>query len=123
VREPQITITCDCGAIGRVRLGERWVCEECGRAWDTAQIPREDVDAVYRSVRRYRLLAVGPPVALAAVLIPLAAFVGLRFAYLLFVLLLAHALFVMPKLRRRATEQVRSDTPRWELRPEEPTVS
>ena len=71
-----------------------------------------------RSVRRYRLLTVGPPLALAAVLLPLAVIAGIQFALLLLVLVLAHALLVLPKVRERATENVRQNTTQWELRPE-----
>jgi uncharacterized protein (DUF58 family) len=74
-----------------------------------------------RDVRRYRLLALGPPIALVAVLLPLAIFVGIRFAFLLFVLLLADALLVLPPLRRRATERLVAAAPQWKLRPEETT--
>lgn len=104
-------------------FGGRWTCDTCGRTWDTAQIPPADVDGVLRDVKRYRLLALGPPIVLAAVLVPLAVFSGIQFAFLLFVLLLADALLVMPPLRRRATERVRTAAPRWDLKPDEPTVS
>ncbi len=40
-------------------------------------------------MRRYRLLVLGPPLVLAAILIPLAAIKGLQFAFLLFVLVMA----------------------------------
>ena len=96
---PDIAITCDCGRVGRVPLGERWTCEECGRAWDTSQIPRDEYDALLRRVRRYSLMTVGPPLLLAAVLVPLAVLVDLSYAFLLFVLVMAYALLVLPRLR------------------------
>jgi hypothetical protein len=118
MREPQITLTCDCGATGSTAYGEKWQCEACGRTYDTSKIPREEYDAVLRSVRWYRLVALGPPFAFAAVLVPLAILVNVRYAFLLFVLVLAHGLLVMPQVRRRATAKVRTGAPSWKLRPE-----
>lgn len=101
-----------------VTYRERWTCPECGKHWDTSQIPREDYDRLVQSVRRYRLLVLGPPVALAAVLIPLAVAVGVQYALLLFLLLLAWGLLVMPKLRSRATAHVMRNAATWKLSPE-----
>ena len=51
-------------------------------------------------------------------LIPLAVLVDVRFAFLLFVLVMGFALLVVPLLRKRASDRVRGSTPRWTLRPE-----
>ena len=118
MREPPITLTCDCGVAAHVRYGERWTCPTCGRTWDTSRIPPEEYAQLMRSVRRYRLLTIGPPLAFAVVLIPLAVIYGVQFALLLLVLVLMHALLVMPKVRERATESVRRNTTSWKLRPE-----
>jgi hypothetical protein len=118
VRQPPITLTCDCGQVGYARYGERWTCPECGRTWDTSQIPNEEYARLLDSVRRYRLLALGPPLALAAILIPLAIFAGLQFGLLLFVLVFAYAVFVIPKVRDRATRSMSENTRRWDLSPE-----
>lgn len=118
VRELPITLQCDCGKLAAVAYGERWTCPECGRTWDTSQIPRAEYDRLLRSVRRYRLLALGPPLALAAVLVPLAIFAGLQWGLLLFVLVMAYGLLVVPRLRGRATQSVLGNTRRWELHPE-----
>ena len=120
VRKPPITIRCDCGAAGSAAYGNRWNCGECGRSWDTKQIPEEEYTALLRSVNRYRLLAVGPPLVAAAVLLPLAAVVGLQFAILLFGLVTAWALFVVPQLRRRQARRILKGTPSWNLRPDQP---
>ena len=116
MREPPITVTCDCGAVKPVRYGERWTCPACGKAWDTSQIPPEEYDRLLRSVRRYRLLTIGPPLAFSAVLVPLAIVFGIQFALLLFVLVLAHLLLVMPRVRSRATARVRREGTSWTLR-------
>jgi hypothetical protein len=120
VRKPPITITCDCGAAGSAAYGTRWHCGECGRNWDTKQIPEEEYTALLRSVNRYRLLTVSPPLVAAAVLLPLAAVAGVRFAVLLFGLVTAWALFVVPQLRRRQARRILKGTPRWNLRPDQP---
>ena len=120
MRKPPITITCDCGAAGNTAYGKRWDCGECGRSWDTKQIPEEEYTALLRSVNRYRLLTVGPPLVAAAVLLPLAAVVGIQFAILLFGLVTAWALFVVPQLRRRQARRIIKGTPRWNLRPDQP---
>ena len=116
--KPPISVTCDCGAAHELAYGERWTCETCGRTWDTAQIPRGEYDALVRALRRYRLVVLGPPAALAAVLVPLAIVLDVRFAFLLFVLVMAFGLLAVPHLRRRETERVLAAKPRWTLRPE-----
>lgn len=118
VYEPPITISCDCGAAASVPYGERWHCEQCGKTWDTSQIPRADYDALLAGVKRYRLFVLGPPVALAVVLIPLAIFVGVQYAFLLFVLATAHGLLVVPQIKRRAAARVSRRAPTWNLSPE-----
>ena len=118
MREPPITITCDCGALGYVPYGERWQCEKCGKTWDTSQIPRAEFDSLLAGVRRYRLLVVGPPLVLAAVLIPLAVLVGLQYAFLLFVLVMAYGLLVVPQIRRRTKAASSASSTAWKLSPE-----
>jgi hypothetical protein len=118
VQAPPITITCDCGAVKDLGYGERWQCEECGKTWDTAQIPQGEYDALLRGLKRYRLLVLLPPALLAAILVPLAVLSGVQFAFLLFVLAMSYALLVVPQLRRRAAARMRESTKRWKLRPE-----
>ena len=117
MRQPPITLTCDCGQVGYARYGERWTCPECGRTWDTSQIPSHDYAELMSSVRRYRLLALGPPLVLAAIFIPLAILVGVQYGLLLFVLIFAYAVFVIPKVRERATRSMSENTRRWDLSP------
>ena len=118
MRAPPITITCDCGASTQLAYGERWTCEGCGKTWDTGQIPSGDYDQLVRGVHRYRLLAVGPPLVLAAILIPLAIVIGMQYAYLLFVLVVAYGLLVVPQLRRRAARRLGESARSWKLSPE-----
>ena len=81
-------------------------------------IPAQEYAKLVASVRRYRLFALGPPLVLAAIMIPLAIFYGLQFGLLLFVFVFAYAVFVIPKVRERATEAMRQSTRNWELVPE-----
>lgn len=118
MREPPITVTCDCGTVASLAYGERWTCAKCGKTWNTAQIPRQEYDALLRHVRRYKLMVLVPPIVLAAILIPLGVLVDIRFAFLLFLLEIGFALLVIPPLRRRASTHVLTQTPNWELRPE-----
>ena len=118
MRAPLITITCDCGASVEVPYAERWTCDACGKTWDTGQIPHAEYDALLQGVRRYRLLVLGPPILLAAILVPLAALDGIQYAFLLFVFLMGYALLVIPQLRRRASARMRDSTKSWKLRPE-----
>jgi hypothetical protein len=118
VREPPITVTCDCSQVGYVRYGERWTCPECGKTWDTSQISQDDYASLLRSVRRYRWLSLGPPLALAAILVPLAIVAGAQYGLLLFVLVFAYAVFVIPRVRERATRSVRDSARSWSLNPD-----
>jgi hypothetical protein len=118
VRDLPITLQCDCGKLAAITYGERWTCPDCGKTWDTSQIPREEYDRLLGSVRRYRLLVLGPPVALAAVLVPMAVFVGIQWGILLFVLVMAYGLLAVPRLRTKAAERVLGNTRQWELHPE-----
>ena len=118
MRAPPITLQCECGAVASVPYGGRWTCASCGRTWDTAKIPAGDMQALVKRMRRYRILALGPPLLCAAVLVPLAVVFGLQFALLLFVLVVAYGLFVLPRLRERATRDVRESRRTWELTPE-----
>lgn len=122
VRGPRITITCDCGAVTQRGYGERWTCEQCNKTYDTAQIPRADYEELARSTRVYGLAAIGPPMLLAAVFIPLTVVYGARFAFLLFAFVLAHALMVVPPIRRRANRRVRELAARWVIHADEPVI-
>ena len=118
MREPPITVTCDCGTTASLAYGERWKCATCGKTWNTGQIPRQEYDELLRHVRRYKLMVLIPPIVIAVVLIPLGILVDIRFAFLMFFLEIGFALLVIPPLRRRASMYVLTQTPNWELRPE-----
>ena len=115
--KPPITITCECGETKDVPYRERWVCERCGRAWNTAQIPAEEYEGLLRRVRRRKLEALGFAAVLAAVLVPLIVAVSESYVFLTPVAAAFWLFFVRPFWRRRLLRAARA-APRWELHPE-----
>ena len=117
MRGALITVRCDCGEVGFVAYGERWVCRKCRRAWNTAQIPAEEYWGIMRDMRRMRLTVIG--VALAMV-VPIAALVPLLGLHILLLLPLVMGfwfMFYMPRWRRRVREHARN-LRKWKLSPE-----
>ncbi len=55
---PPIAITCACGQRQSVPYGTVWTCPDCARVWDTADVPREDYEAIRRITLRFRALPV-----------------------------------------------------------------
>ena len=115
--KPPITISCECGEKRDVPYGERWECETCGRAWNTAQIPAEEYEQLLRSVRRHKLEALGLAGVSAAVLVPLVVFVSARFLGLVPVAMMGWLFVFLPRWRRRYHRTARA-APRWQLHPE-----
>lgn len=115
--KPPITISCECGEKRDVPYGERWQCETCGRAWNTAQIPAEEYEQLLRSVRRHKLEALGLAAVSAAVLVPLVVFVSARFLGLVPIAMMAWLFVFLPRWRRRYYRTARA-APRWQLHPE-----
>ena len=56
LRGPPIAVTCECGEKRDLRYGEEWTCEECGRRWDTNQIPHRAVRGDPPHPVRFRVL-------------------------------------------------------------------
>jgi hypothetical protein len=117
MRQPPITIACECGETREVPYGERWQCEQCGRRWNTQQIPPDEYDGLLRRVRRVRLEAIGLAALLAAVLVPLIVLVDPTFIFVVPVIAAAWLFLYLPFWRRKVRRAV-SDAPRWELHPE-----
>jgi hypothetical protein len=115
---PPIAVTCECGVKNDVRYGEAWTCEQCGRRWDTNQIPREQYDIVRRTQLRFRVLpvVVGLLVAALAIFFTLTGNVFSVF-FLLPVALGIWFVFLRPMHRKRYRRAI-ADLPRWELKPE-----
>jgi hypothetical protein len=117
VTPPPITIACECGTSGTVPYGERWTCEECGRRWNTAQIPADAYAQRLKRMRRFRLEVIAFVVVALAVFVPLVAFVDASFMFLGLLAGLAWVFLYMPFWRRRVRRAV-ADAPSWQLSPE-----
>src|SRR5262245_65925969 len=64
MRGAPITIRCDCGQVERIPYGQTWQCPDCGRRWNTEQIPADEYWGIMREMRRYRLQVLGISVVL-----------------------------------------------------------
>lgn len=117
MRGAQITVRCDCGAVGYVPYGERWACAGCGRRWNTSQIPAEEYWGIMRDMRRMRLTVIGTVLALVIPVATLAAIAGVQLLLLLPVLMGFWFMFYMPRWRRQVRERARS-LRSWKLSPE-----
>src|SRR5258707_15663249 len=78
MRGAQITVRCDCGDIGYVAYGERWVCRTCRRAWNTAQIPAEEYWGIMRDMPRLRFTVMGAALCMLVPIAELTPFVDFR---------------------------------------------
>jgi Flp pilus assembly protein TadB len=117
VRGPPITIKCDCGELRHVPYGDRWQCEQCGRTWNTAQIPAEEYWGILRGMRRHRLVVIGVAVAVALVFTLLAIFVAESLFLLMPAVLAGWFIWYMPFWRRKVRREARN-LPKWNLHPD-----
>jgi hypothetical protein len=117
VRGPPIHVTCDCGNERDLRYGDRWECEQCGRTWNTEQIPAGEYQGLVSDLRRLRVGAmVAAGGAVAAVLL-LAYFVSPGALFIGPILLALAAILLGPVWKSRVRRIVAA-RPRWELHPE-----
>jgi Flp pilus assembly protein TadB len=117
LQRPPITITCECGTTKDVPYGERWRCEQCGRSWNTLQIPAEEYEGLLRRVRRHQFEAFGMAAIVAAIIVPLIVFVSSSIIFLLPMVMAGWLFFFLPYWRRRYRRTARA-APRWRLHPE-----
>ena len=117
MRGAQITVRCDCGDVGYVAYGERWVCGKCRRSWNTAQIPAEEYWGIMRDMRKLRITVIGVALAMVVPIVALIPILGIRVMMLLPVVMGVWFMIYMPRWRRRVREQARS-LRKWKLRPE-----
>jgi hypothetical protein len=117
MRAPPITIACDCGEMKHVPYGEAWICEGCGRRWNTAQIPAEEYQGLLRDMRRMRVVPIAVAVGTTAVFGLLALLVAESLFFFLPIVLGMWFLWYMPWWRRRIRARARS-APKWNMRPE-----
>jgi hypothetical protein len=118
LRGPPISVTCECGEKRDLQYGTRWECERCGRAYDTATIPREQYDVIRRLSLRYRVVPVafGMFVAATAIFFTLTGNIPGAF-FLLPISMATWFVFIRPAHRRRYRAAVAA-LPRWTLRAE-----
>lgn len=113
---PPIAVSCPCGTRRDLKYGEIWECDDCGRRWDTTQIPREQYARIRRIQLRFRALPIGLGLAVAAVA---AFFVATGNAFSLFILmpgtLIGWMTLIRPAHRRRYRAAI-DDLPEWTLR-------
>ncbi|HEY6279696.1 MAG TPA: hypothetical protein VIX86_25590 [Streptosporangiaceae bacterium] len=117
MRGAKITVRCDCGEVGYVAYGDRWVCGKCRRAWNTAQIPAEEYWGIMRDMRKLRITVIVVALSTMVPIVALAPFLGIRIVLLLPLVMGFWFMFYMPRWRRRVREQARN-LRRWKLRPE-----
>jgi hypothetical protein len=119
LRGPLLTITCTCGRRHKLRFGDRWTCEACGRAWDTSRLPRDEYEAVRRLQLRYRMLPAlfGLLVVALAVLFTVTGNAG-AVVVLLPLALICWFSFLRPAHRRRFRDAVATRRREWRLRGE-----
>ncbi|HEX5194914.1 MAG TPA: hypothetical protein VFW09_19120 [Solirubrobacteraceae bacterium] len=117
-RGPKITVSCRCGAKQYLSYGEQWTCEECGRHWDTNQIPVEQYAAIRSTQLRYRRV----PLAISAVAlacIVAGVLVGKALGGLIIVAIIATtwSMFFRP-IHSRKYRQALAQLPTWTLTPD-----
>jgi hypothetical protein len=117
MRGALITVRCDCGEVGYVAYGDRWVCGKCLRAWNTAQIPAAEYWGIMRDMRKLRITVIVVALSTVVPIVALAPFLGIRILMLLPLVMGFWFMFYMPRWRRRVREQARS-LRKWKLRPE-----
>jgi hypothetical protein len=115
LRGPPVTITCACGQKHAVPYGDVWTCDECGRTWDTGQIPRAEYEAIRRITWRFRLL----PIVFGLLLATAALFFIVTDNYLSVFVLLPLSLMVwftfLRGAHRRRFRAALADRRRWRL--------
>jgi hypothetical protein len=119
-RGPKITVSCRCGEKQYLNYGEDWTCEQCGRHWDTNQIPVEQYAALRTTQLRYRRAPIAiSAFALAAVIACVV--VGRALGGIIVVAILATtwSMFFRP-IHRRKYRQALADLPTWTLTPDKP---
>jgi len=118
MRGAPITIRCDCGQVERIPYGQTWTCPDCGRRWNTEQIPAEEYWGIMREMRRYRLQVVGVSLAFGvAAAIVLANLDVQRVLPIILGLMAFWFLVYMPRWRQKVRRRAR-DLPHWQLHPE-----
>jgi hypothetical protein len=115
--KPPIGIRCECGRMQDVAYGDTWTCEDCGRRWNTSQIPPAEYAKVVDLARDLRNRGLAGLLLISTIFGILAIVAA---PTILFVAPVAIGLWYSwfwPRHRRLVRERARA-LPRWELRPE-----
>ncbi len=113
----RITVKCDCGRVNYLLYGERWQCEDCGRRWNTTQIPSEEYWGLMRAMRAERVKVMIAALAVGALFVILGAAISTAFFFCLPLAFSGWYLMYMPRWRARLRQKARA-APTWNLRPE-----
>jgi hypothetical protein len=118
VRGPKITVSCRCGEKRYLSYGQRWTCENCGRTWDTRQIPADQYAAIRATQLRYRRVPLAISI-LALVCVVAGLLVGKVLGGLLIVAIVATtwSMFFRP-IHSRKYRAALAQLPTWTLTPE-----
>ena len=117
-RGPLITIKCECGESRKLRYGDEWRCESCGRHWNTKKIPIEQYAEIRRTQVRYRRVPlILSAVALASIVVFIALGQFARGVVVIALITTAYNLFARPAYQRRYREAL-SKLPKWEIEPD-----
>ena len=117
MKGPPITVKCDCGEVEYVPYPERWQCGQCGRSWNTAQIPADEYFGILREMRRFRLTAIAAALILGSGFIVLAVTISESLFLMLPIVLAGWYIWYMPLWRRKVRRRARS-LPTWQLKPD-----
>lgn len=112
----RITVKCDCGAVNYLDYGDNWQCD-CGRRWNTAQIPADEYWGLMRSMRSERMKVMAVALSIAVVFVVLGLVLSQAFYFLIPLAFSGWYLFFMPRWRSRLRQKARG-APNWTLRPE-----
>jgi hypothetical protein len=117
-RGPKITVACRCGEKRYLSYGEQWTCEQCGRHWDTHQIPVEQYAAIRATQLRYRRAPIAISV-VALVCVVACVVVGKALGGLIVVAIIATtwSMFFRP-IHSRKYRAALAQLPTWTLTPE-----
>ena len=117
-RGPKITVSCRCGEKRLLSYREDWTCEECGRHWDTNQIPVEQYAAIRSTQLRYRRVPIAiSVVALACVIAAVIAGKALGGLLIVGVVATTWSMFFRP-MHSRKYRQALAQLPTWTLTPD-----
>jgi hypothetical protein len=97
-----------------VQPGTRWLCPDCGRAFDTSAVPADEYRSFIRAVRRAKWLALSGVLVVAAIFAPLIVFVNRSLLVPALVVLGISYFWVLPSHRKRL-RRLYSSLPHWQI--------